>query len=281
MAAAWGALYFDTLRRLVDDWRVDENYSHGFLIPIIGAYAIWKDRDRISSTTPAPRFLLGGALMLIAVLMLLAGVAGAELYLARVSMVLSLAALVVYFRGTEWLRRLAFPIGLLLLAIPIPNIVFNQIAFPMQLMASDYATRAIRFFGVPALREGNVIELAQMKLQVVEACSGIRSLMTLMALAVVYAYFTEKRWARRVAMVVAVIPIAVLANAARVAGTGLMAHAWGAQAAEGFLHGFSGMLVFVTATLLLLTFTRMMVWVEMLIRRHWSPDDRFQKSGVS
>lgn len=264
ISAAWGALYFDTLRRLVDDWRVDENYSHGFLIPIISGYAIWNNRERIFSAKPAPRVFLGGALMLIAVLMLFVGIAGAELYITRISMILSLAALVVYFRGIEWLRLLAFPIGLSLFAIPVPSIVFNQIAFPMQLIASDYATRAIRLFGVPALREGNVIELAQMKLQVVEACSGIRSLMTLAALAVVYAYFTEKRWTRRIALVIAVIPIAIIANAARVAGTGVMAHAWGIQAAEGFLHGFSGWLVFVVAVLLLLAFARVMSWVERL-----------------
>jgi exosortase len=280
VAAAWGALYFDTLRRLVDDWRVDENYSHGFLIPVVSAYAIWKDRDQIFSTKPTPRLFLGAALMLIAALMLFAGIAGAELYIARVSVVLSLAALVVYFRGTEWLRRLVFPIGLLLLAIPVPSIVFNQIAFPMQLMASDYATRAIRLFGVPALREGNVIELAQMKLQVVEACSGIRSLMTLAALAVVYAHFAEKRWTRRIALVVAVIPIAIVANAARVAGTGVMAHAWGIQAAEGFLHGFSGLLVFIVAVLLLLAFARMMSWAEMLIQRRQKLGDQFQKSSA-
>ena len=267
IVAAWLALYFDTLRRLIDDWLVDENYSHGFLIPFVSAYAIWSRRDLVFSTAPAPRLFPGAALMLVAVLMLFAGIAGAELYIARISMVLSLAALVIYFFGTEWLRRMTFPIGLLLFAIPVPNIVFNQIAFPMQLMASDYATRAIRMFGVPALRQGAVIELAQMKLQVVEACSGIRSLMTLAALAVVYAYFTEKRWSRRIALVIAVIPIAIAANAARVAGIGVMAHVWGIQAAEGLLHGFSGLLVFVIAVLLLLAFARVMNWIEMLIRR--------------
>jgi exosortase len=267
LAIAWGALYFDTLRRLVDDWRVDENYSHGFLIPFISAYAVWRSRERIISTPVAPRIFLGGALMLVAMMMLMAGIAGAELYVTRLSLVLSLAALTLYFFGLEWLKLLVFPIGLLLFALPIPSIVFNQIAFPLQLIASDYATRAIRLFGVPALREGNVIELAQMKLQVVEACSGIRSLVTLATLAVVYGYFTEKRLWRRVALFVAVIPIAIVANAARVAGTGLMAHHWGIQAAEGFLHGFSGWLVFVIAVLLLLAFAQALNWVERLFLR--------------
>src|SRR5262249_48165562 len=262
-----------TLRRLVDDWLVDENYSHGFLIPFVSAYAIWSRRDLVFSTAPEPRLFPGAALMIVAVLTLFAGIAGAELYIARISMVLSLAAPVIYFFGTEWSRRLAFPIGLLLFAIPVPNIVFNQIAFPMQLIASDYATRAIRMFGVPALREGNVIELAQMKLQVVEACSGIRSLMTLAALAVVYAYFAENRWARRLALVVAVIPIAIAANAARVAGIAVIAHARGVQAAEGFLHGFSGWLVFIVAALLMLSFSQAMSWGERWIFRRKEVDN--------
>jgi exosortase len=274
LAIAWGALYFDTLRRLVDDWRVDENYSHGFLIPFISAYAIWRNRDRIISTPVAPRIFLGGALMLMAVLMLFAGVVGAELYLARLSLVLSLAALALYFLGLKWLKLLVFPIGLLLFALPIPSIVFNQIAFPLQLIASDYATRAIRLFGIPALREGNVIELAQMKLQVVEACSGIRSLVTLATLAVVYGYFTEKRLWRRIALFVAVIPIAIIANAARVAGTGLMAHHWGIQAAEGFLHGFSGWLVFFVAVLLLLAFAQALSWIERMSGMRYGERER-------
>lgn len=263
--AAWLAVYYDVIRRLVDDWRVDENYSHGFLIPIISGYVIWSQRSRIFSAPREPRLLWGGALMIVAVLMLFAGILGAELYITRLSLVLSLAALAVYFGGLAWLRRLLFPIGLLLFALPIPNILFNQIAFPLQLIASDYATRAIRLFGIPALREGNVIELAQMKLQVVEACSGIRSLMALAALAVVYVYFTETKWWRRIVLVAAVFPIAVLANAARVAGTGVLAHYRGVQAAEGFLHNFSGLMVFLAAVLLLLA----VAWSLTLAERVW------------
>jgi exosortase len=150
------------------------------------------------------------------------------------------------------------------LAIPIPSILFYRIALPLQLIASDYATRAIKLFGVPALREGNVIELAQMKLQVVEACSGIRSLVSLLTLAVVYAYFTESRWWRRIALAVAVVPIAIVANAARVTGTGVMAHYHGIRAAEGFMHAFSGWLVFLAAVLMLLALAK---FLRMLVTR--------------
>ena len=270
IAVPWLALYHDVLRRLIDDWRADENYSHGFLIPFVSAYAVWTGRDLLRRTPCEPRLFLGSCLMAIAVLMLLAGILGAELSLTRLSLVLSLVALALYFGGMAWLRRLIFPIGLFLLAIPIPNIIFNQITLPLQLIASDYATRVIKLFGIPALREGNVIELAQLKLQVVEACSGIRSLVSLTTLAVVYTYFTEVKWWRRLVIVAAVVPIAIIANAARVTGAGITAHHWGASAAEGFLHQFSGWLVFIVAILLLLFIARLLNLIERAFeqRRH-------------
>jgi exosortase len=251
-ALVWLWLYHDVIRRLVNDWRVDENYSHGFLIPLISIYAMWTQRQRLATLPVQPQLLSGSALVALAVAFHIAGVLTGELYASRLSLVVSLVGLTLYFGGWDWLRALAFPIGLLLLALPVPALIFNPLAFRLQLLASDYATRVIQFCGIPALREGNVIELATLKLQVVEACSGIRSLMTLATLAVVYGYFFERHWWRRVVLALAVLPIAVLTNAARVAVTGILAHTQGAAAAEGFLHGFSGTLVFVAAVLLLL-----------------------------
>ena len=252
IALAWLWLYHDVIRRLVDDWHVDENYSHGFLIPFISGYALWAKRAELASLPLAPRWLIGGVLLLFAVLLLWAGIMSGELYAARLSLCLSLASLVLYCGGWTWLRACAFSLGLLLMAIPVPSLLFNPLAFRLQLLASDWATRAIRAFGVPALREGNVIELVNMKLQVVEACSGIRSLMTLLTLAIVYAYFFERSWWRRIALMLAVAPIAVVTNAARVTATGLLAHRYGESMAEGFLHNFSGSLVFLAAVVLLL-----------------------------
>ncbi|HZS08276.1 MAG TPA: exosortase A [Blastocatellia bacterium] len=265
LALLW--LYGGVLGRLIQDWWVDDNYSHGFLIPFISGYIIWTNRDRLLTLADQPRRLAGSVTMLAAVLLLVAGLVGAIYYVSRVSFVVALAGLTLYFGGWRHLRLLAFPIGLFLLAIPIPTTIFNRIAFPLQLIASDYATWAIRQFGIPALREGNVIELASMKLQVVEACSGIRSLMTLTTLAVTWAYFTEKKWWRRIAIVAAVVPVAIIANAARVAGTGLMANRWGPEAAEGFMHGFSGWLIFVVALLLIMAISRLMNFAERLFRR--------------
>ncbi len=262
LVLAWLWLYHDVIRRLVDDWRVDENYSHGFLIPFVSGYALWAKRETLASLPLAPRWSWGGALLLFAVLLLWAGILSGELYAARLSLCLSLVGIVLYCGGRQWLRACAFPVGLLLLAIPIPSLLFNPLAFRLQLLASDWATQAIRAFGIPALREGNVIELVNLKLQVVEACSGIRSLMTLLTLAVVYGYFFERSWWRRAVLVLAVTPIAVVTNAARVTGTGLLAHRYGESMAEGFLHNFSGTLVFLAAVALLLLVAQSMRWLK-------------------
>ncbi len=258
VALAWAVLYFDVIRRLVDDWLVDENYSHGLILPFVSVYAVWRSRHDLSKIPAEPKVVSGLLLLAIALLMLFAGIVGAELYVTRISMLLSLASLVIYFFGYLWMRLLLFPIGLMILAIPVPNIVFNQVAFPMQLMASDYAALVIRSFGIPALREGNIIELASMKLQVVEACSGIRSLMSLTSVCVVYGYFVEQSWWRRIVLIAAVFPIAVFTNSLRVALTGLIANYRGPAYAEGFMHGFSGWLLFAMAVVMLIILHRIL-----------------------
>jgi exosortase len=206
-------------------------------------------------------------LIILSVLLHLAGTIGAEDYLPRFSFPLMLSGLTLFFGGWRWLRVLALPIWFFLLAIPIPTVVFNQITFPLQLIASDYATWVIHKFGIPAVRMGNQIELANMTLQVVEACSGIRSLMTLATLGVTWAYFGEKIWWRRAIIVLSVVPIAILANAARVAGTGILAYHYGPQAAEGFMHTFSGWLIFVVALLLLLGVSSLLNMISKLPRK--------------
>jgi exosortase/archaeosortase family protein len=212
--------------------------------------------------------------VVLALLALFAGTAGAELFMQRISIVLMLAGIVVYFWGYRLLRFLLVPLGLLLLAIPIPAIIFNKIAFPLQLFASRCAVWSMTLFDIPVLRQGNVIELLPLgarttrKLEVVEACSGIRSLMTLLTLAVVFAYFTypkshddEKKgrwswlksfaWWRSVLIVFSAVPIAIFTNALRVSGTGVLSHYYGTEIADGFFHSFSGWAIYVVAFLLL------------------------------
>lgn len=279
IAAALAFVYASVLIKLGRDWWEDENYSHGLLIPFIIGYILWSERDRLRRVPVHPSLWLGGGAVLCALLALWAGTAGAELFTQRMSLVLMLAGIAVYFWGLRLLRYIFVPLALLVLAIPIPTILFNKIAFPLQLFASRCAVWAMRLFDIPVLRQGNVIELMPLnatvpkRLEVVEACSGIRSLMTLVTLAVVFAYFTHPKsdggagggsgrgalqrflksygfW-RALILVLSAIPIAILTNALRVSGTGVLAHYYGTQVADGFFHSFSGWVVYIAAFLLL------------------------------
>jgi exosortase len=187
------------------------------------------------------------AIVLASLAVLVVGILGAEFFLSRVSGLGVIAGTVVFLYGWQHLRILAFPLAFLLLMIPIPAIIFNQIAFPLQLVASRFGVAAIRLCQVPVLREGNVIQMANTTLEVAEACSGIRSLISLLTLGIVYGYFADSRIWVRVVIALSTVPIAVVANGMRVAGTGVLAHYRGPDAAIGFFHTFSGWLVFVAA----------------------------------
>jgi len=264
--------YATVLVKLSYDWWSDENYSHGLLVPFIIGYILWMQRGRFASERARPSVLLGATIVAVAIFALWTGVAGAELYTQRMSLVLLAAGIVVYFSGLRFLRLVLVPLVLLTLAIPIPTIVFNKIAFPLQLFASRVAVWSMTVLGIPVLRQGNVIELKPLnsfntkKLEVVEACSGIRSMMTLITLAVVFAYFTYPRsddssgprdrmrrygLVRTCVIVLSAVPIAILTNAARVSGTGILSHYYGTGVADGFFHTFSGWAIYVVAFLML------------------------------
>jgi len=267
-ALAFVALYRDVLMRLVNAWLHDPNYSHGFLVaPLCGLLA-WQRRESLSRS---PGSLAGVGGMLVSFAMLLAGDLGAELFLTRISMVAMLASLALFVGGWRGTFRLALPLALLLLTIPVPAILFNQVAFPLQLLASRAGQGALTLLGIPVLREGNVIVLSTATLEVAEACSGIRSLMSLLSLALVYGYFTHQSAGARAALVLASVPIAICANAARVAGTGAAAHFYGAAAAEGFLHTFSGWLMFLAAFAMLIAFDAVFVQRVVARRDHAVP----------
>jgi exosortase len=181
------------------------------------------------------------------VVLMVLGVYGSDLFLSRISLLILLAGVVLCFGGRQFLKELRFPLLVLLLAIPLPAIIYNQITFPLQILASKLASVLLPLFGVPVLREGNVIELPLMKLEVAEACSGIRSLMSLFTLAVFYGYFLEKSNLRRTALALASIPIAIAANAVRILGTGLCVQYWDPDKAMGFFHEFSGWVIFLVS----------------------------------
>ena len=260
LAAGFAFLFRDVMVKLVHDWGADENYSHGFLVVPLVLYILWRERATLLSGPSRPS---AAGLVLIAgsIATLAAGRLGAELYLTRLAMLGTLAGIVVFLWGFRRLWQMMFLLLLLFLAIPIPAIIFNQIAFPLQLLASRFGETAIAACGIPVLREGNVIVLATTTLEVADACSGIRSLVSLLTLALVWGYFSGSATWLRWLLALASVPIAIFSNAIRVAGTGVAAHFIGPEAAEGFLHTFSGWMVFVVAGVLMLAVHRVAVWL--------------------
>lgn len=251
------AIYFRIAIKLVFDWYTIPDYSHGFLVPLFAIFLVWDNRKAIRATPIRPSWA-GIGLVVFALAVLILGVYGVDLFTSRISFVFLLAGLVWTFFGRLMLRRLLFPLFVLVLAIPFPAIVFNQITFPLQLLASHLASMILPSLGVPVLQDGNVIELPVMKLEVAEACSGIRSLMSLFTLAVFYGYFLEKTTVRRVILALASIPIAVAANVVRIVGTGLCVQYWDPIKALGFFHEFSGWVMFVISLCCLYLIHRIM-----------------------
>jgi len=239
-------LYSGVLSSLVTQWASDDNYSHGFLIVPLALYCAWERRHLLAAAERRPR-ISGLVIVLISLFVYAIGVLAAELFLTRISLVGVVAGTVLFVWGSAHARELVFPLALLPLMVPLPALVFNQIAFPLQLLASRVGETALATAHIPVLREGNILELPNTTLAVAEACSGIRSLISLVTLAVVLAYFTERRAVARILIVLSAVPIAILANAARVAGTGFASHWFGPKAAEGFFHGFSGWIMFAVA----------------------------------
>jgi len=252
-----GWLYVPILFHLGKQWLNDPDASHGFFVPAFSVFVLWQIRDRLARLPRRPSSC-GLLIVAFALLVLVVGSLGAELFLSRISLLLLIAGLVILFAGWGWFRAVLFPWAFLILMIPLPAIIFSQITFPLQLLASRLAALLLPMAGVPVLREGNVIYLPAMPLEVAEACSGIRSLLSLAALAVIYGYFAESRTWARVLLTLSAIPIAVAANSLRIVGTGILVQYWDPERAEGFFHIFSGWLIFLASLTLLFMMHRLL-----------------------
>jgi exosortase len=246
IAGLVAGLYGPLLIRMIVQWGQDPDYSHGFVVPLFVGYVLYQRRHQLRQVPLEPNNL-GLPVMVGAIGLLLAGSLGAELFVARFSLLFLLGGMLLFFAGWKMLRGVGFPLAFLALMIPLPAIIYNQVTFPLQLLASRLSSSGLESVGVPVLREGNVLVLPNYSLEVVEACSGIRSLMSLIALAVAYGYFVEKRQWVRITLVVLMLPIAVASNAMRVMGAGILTYWFGPRAAEGFFHSFQGWLIFVSA----------------------------------
>lgn len=242
LLGSFAVAYTDVFRWLLTDWQFDGDYSHGLLVVPVAAYLAYERRQLIRDTPLAPSWT--GLIILAASLGLLIIGTLASQFLARLSIVTMVIAAVVFLLGWKHLRVLAFPIAFLLLMIPPPEILFNRLTGSLQIVASSFAEQALVGWGIPVYRTGNVLNLPRIQLDVAEACSGIRSLMTLVSFGAVYANYAHRTTWRRWTLVVMTVPIATLANGFRVAGTGLAAHYYGVETATSFFHTFSGLVVF-------------------------------------
>jgi len=236
-------LYATNFAKLFSDWLIDENYSHGFFVPVAFAWMLWHRRQELANSQVSPRpWAL--VIVLLALLQLAAGTLGAENFVAHSSLLVLLCGITLFLFGTEMLRIVAFPIAWLLFMIPLPAIIFYSATFPLQLLASKLALGILDLLHVPTVCEGNVLYLANFTAGVAEACSGIRSLISMLAFAVLMGYLLNMSLRSRWLLAIAAVPIALGMNAARIAGTGLVGNYWGARWAEGFFHTFSGWLLF-------------------------------------
>lgn len=237
---------------MVNDWSTNDNYSHGFLVPFISFYLIWKDRSDLLKMKPSPSntgmiFFIGSLLFFIVTNI------GAELFTMRLSMIFVILSGVLFLFGKEITRKISLAVLYLVFMIPFPAIIWNKIAFPLKLYATSMAVSVIGFLGIPVYQEGNIIHLANSTLEVVDACSGLRSLVSLLALSAAFALVSEHLKIKKTVLFLSAVPIAIFLNILRLTVTAILSKFYGPEIVQGFLHDFSGILVFIIAIFILFT----------------------------
>ena len=261
IVAGLAILYRHVLYDLAQDWWNDPDYSHGLVLPFVTAWLIWRRREKLAALPIRPTN--AGVLLLIGGLFLFfVGDLGAELFTTRFSLLIFSAGLILFFLGWDHLRMVAFPVGLLVLAIPLPAVIFYQITFPLQILASKLGSFLLETSRVPVLREGNVIVLPSISLEVAEACSGVRSLFTLLTLTILYGFLMEEGLAGRLVLVALTVPLALFCNGLRIMGTGILTQYVSPEAAEGFFHTFSGWFIFIIALVTLMALHKCLDWLR-------------------
>lgn len=257
LLSLWAACFWPVYPHLVQTWLSHSDHSHGMLVPFISLVFVWQKRAELMST-PSSTAPLGAVILFASLAFYLLSLLGGIAVTSRLMMVFSLAGLVLFQYGKPIFRLVAFPIFFLVFMIPVPIAIIGRISMPLQMFATIVSEHIIRALSIPVYREGNMLYFVQTQLEVADACSGIRSITALLMLSTVFVYISKLSWPRRSILLASAIPVALFANIVRVAGTGVLAHFYGARVAQGFLHEFSGMAVFAFGLILLYLLFRLL-----------------------
>jgi exosortase len=267
LLVAVGVLHGPLFPELRADWFRSGDFSHGFLVPILSSWLLWQRRDAIWRAPARPSWT--GALLLAGgILQYLVGVAASEFYLQRTSLVPVIGGWILLLWGPARARLCLFPVAFLLLMIPPPTLIWSTLSVPLQLVASRAAGGLLDVVGLEAVREGNVIHLDTCSLEVARACSGLRSLVTLLAVSALLAEGSllrgrgPERTITKIALFLLAVPVTIGANGLRVAGTALAVSRFGPEAAEGGAHDAAGLVVFVISLAALFLGRRILAWID-------------------
>jgi exosortase len=257
--------YAPAVKSLMTDWMTNEDMGHGFFVPLIAGYIVWQQWDEVKAIPIRPNWW-GLALVLLGAVQSIVATLGVEMFLSRSALIITLTGVVWTLVGTAWLKKLSFPLLLLCFMVPLPALIYNSLTFPLQMLATQIAAATLSLLDIPVLRQGNILQLPSGPLSVVEACSGIRSLLSLTFLSLVYGYFFEKSRNIRIWLLVATIPIAILANSGRVTITGILSMVR-PEFAQGFFHESTGWVIFMLALGILVIFHQALTRSIRLFRR--------------
>lgn len=251
------AMYYSIVPDMVKEWYQDENCSHGFFVPIIAGCFLWQRWPDLKTRLVKPD-MFGLVVIMWGLFQLLVAWFGVEYFTMRTSLIILLAGMILFWFGREILKGMAMPLGYLIFMVPLPYIIYDMLAFPLKLFVTKVSVAFLKLVGVVVMREGNIIMFPTTTLEVADACSGMRSLISLLAISVAYAFMMRTSNVRRWVIIFSAIPIAVATNMLRVIVTGILAQWWGGKAAEGFFHEFAGGAVFVLAIVMLFAFGQML-----------------------
>lgn len=246
LIAVLGAVYWPVVLPMIGQWGSDQNYSHGFLVPFIAAYIAYMRKDDLLAAEVKPS-LAGLPLVAFGIALLILGWLGTEYFTMRVSLVVVVAGCTLYLLGRQIFGILSVPLAYLLLMVPIPYILYDAAAFPLKLFVTKVSVLSMKMLGIVVMQEGNILMFPNIVLEVADACSGLRSIMSLLALGAAYAFVLHPKKRDRIILIGSTLPIAVFTNCLRVIATGVLAQYFGSAAAEGFFHEFAGLFVFAGA----------------------------------